>query len=606
MSTSMSTSAIIPDLVTRHGAERTDLPAILQDLQRLEGRVSPERQREVAAALDLEPLDVRSFVTFYSFLTEEPQGKVVIRLCDDVVDGMKGMARVQHAFQQALGIGMGETTEDGAITLSTTPCIGLSDQAPAALVGTVPITELTTDRAWDVVRELREHGDPQRLVTRVGDGMNADPRIRSMVQNNLRHPGPFIFGRERRGEAIRKALSMTPYEVIRTIKTARLRGRGGAGFPTGMKWEFTRVARGARKFIVCNADEGEPGTFKDRVILTEFPDRVIAGMTVAAYALGAREGLIYLRAEYAYLREYLESILQQRRDDGLLGRNILGRPGFDFDVRIVMGAGSYLCGEETALLNSCEGRPGDARDRPPFPAEAGYLGLPTSVNNVETLCCVTKILERGPATFAEQGLPQSTGTKVLSVCGDCTRPGVYELPFGVPLADVLEMSGAAGSAAVLVGGPSGTLVGPDAFQRRIAFEDLATGGAVICFGPDRDLVEVIAGYADFFAEESCGYCTPCREGTQLIRRYLARFRAGRADGEDMDGLLRVARTLKCASRCGLGQTACNPVLTGHASFPELFSGRMVKEDGRRAGFDLDDAVAAARDLRTRRNGGPHG
>jgi [NiFe] hydrogenase diaphorase moiety large subunit len=601
----MPTDTTIADLVTRHGAERTALPGILQELQGLEGRVSPGRQREVAEALGLRPVDVRAFVTFYSFLTEDPQWTTVIRLSDDVVDEMKGMPRVRQAFEEALGIGVGETTDDGTVTLTDTPCIGLSDQAPAALVGTVPVTELTPDRARDVVQGLREHGDPQRLVTRLGDGRNADPRIRAMVNNNLRRPGPFVFGRENRGAALGKALSLRPREVVRTIEAADLRGRGGAGFPTAMKWELTRVAGSGRKFVVCNADEGEPGTFKDRVILTEFPDRVIEGMTLGAYAVGAREGLLYLRGEYAYLRRYLESVLQRRRDDGLLGRDILGRRGFDFDIRIVLGAGSYLCGEETALLNSCEGRPGDARHRPPFPTEAGFLGLPTTVNNVETFCCATKILELGATAFTAEGIPGSTGTKALSVCGDCTRPGVYEVPFGIPLAEVLEMSGATGSAAVLVGGPAGTLVGPDAFRRRIACEDLPTGGAVVCFGAERDLVEVIARYADFFAEESCGYCTPCREGTQLVRRYLARIRNGRADREDLDGLLRVAWTMKAASRCGLGQTAANPVLTGHRHFPDLFRERLATEDRRRAAFALDEAVSSARQLRRRHDGGPH-
>jgi [NiFe] hydrogenase diaphorase moiety large subunit len=271
-------------------------------------------------------------------------------------------------------------------------------------------------------------------------------------------------------------------------------------------------------------------------------------------------------------------------------------------VEIRMGAGSYLCGEETALLNSCEGLPGDARDRPPFPAESGYLGLPTSVNNVETLCCVTRILEMGPATFAEQGLPESTGTKVLSISGDCTRPGIYEIPFGMALSKVLELCGGEGAAAVLVGGPSGALVGPDGFRRRIAFEDLATGGAVVVFGPQRDLLEAVRGYADFFAEESCGYCTPCRVGTQLLQRYLARFQAGRADREDLAGMLRVARTMKRSSRCGLGQTACNPVLKTLENFPGFFDAHLAEPDGGRGAFDLEEAVAGARALR----GGDHG
>jgi [NiFe] hydrogenase diaphorase moiety large subunit len=590
-------AALVSRTLARHGTEPPALMAVMRDIQAAEGCVSRERQLEVAEGMGLRPAQVRAFVGFYSFLTEAPQGRIVIRLCDDVVDRMKGYDRVSRSFQDALGIPMGGTTPDGLITLERTPCIGLSDQAPAALINDIPFTELSSDRAWEIVRGLREHGDPERLVTRLGDGQNRHPRIHAMVKNNIQQPGPLIFGPVNRGEAIRKALSMTPFEVIRTVKTSRLRGRGGAGFPTGMKWEFTRVARGARKYIVCNADEGEPGTFKDRVILTEFPDRVIAGMTVAGYALGAREGLLYLRGEYAYLREYLESVLEQRRADNLLGRDILGRRGFDFDVEIRMGAGSYLCGEETALLNSCEGLPGDARDRPPFPAETGYLGYPTSVNNVETLCCVTKILEMGPATFAEQGVPQSTGTKVLSISGDCTRPGLYEISFGLTLAEVLDRCGGDDAAAVLVGGPSGSLVGPDGYGRRIAFEDLATGGALVVFGPRRDLLEALHGYAEFFAEESCGYCTPCRVGTQLLCRYLDRMHAGKADRADLAGMVRAAETMKRSSRCGLGQTACNPVLRTLENFPGFFDAYLTDSNGNRSAFDLASAVAGSAALR---------
>ena len=253
---------------------------------------------------------------------------------------------------------------------------------------------------------------------------------------------------------------MRPAEVIRSVKTSRLRGRGGAGFPCGLKWEFTRGAEGERKFVLCNADEGEPGTFKDRVLLTERPDRVFAGMTIAGYAIGAEQGILYLRVEYAYLRPFLEDVLLKRRTDGLLGHSVCGKGGFNFDIRIQMGAGAYICGEETSLISSCEGMRGDPKTRPPFPAQKGYLGCPTVVNNVETLCCVTKILEEGPATFSAFGTEQSSGTKLLSISGDCRRPGVYELPFGVTLRQVLKLAGADDAIAVQISGPSGQSVMP--------------------------------------------------------------------------------------------------------------------------------------------------
>jgi [NiFe] hydrogenase diaphorase moiety large subunit len=396
---------------------------------------------------------------------------------------------------------------------------------------------------------------------------------------------------------------MSPRQVIRTVQWARLRGRGGAGFPTATKWETTRTAAGGRKYVICNADEGEPGTFKDRVLLTEFPDRVVAGMTIAGYAVGAREGILYLRAEYAYLLRFLEEVLERRRADGLLGRDVAGKGGFHFDVRIQLGAGAYVCGEETALLNSVEGRRGDARARPPFPAAAGLFGCPTSVNNVETLCCVTRILELDAASFAAYGTAESTGTKLLCLSGDCLRPGTYELPWGVSLREVLERAGADGAGAVQVGGPSGVMVGPDQFHRRIGFEDLPTGGAMVVFGPHRDLLSVVEGYLEFFADESCGYCTPCRVGTELLLRYVDRVRAGRAEAGDLEQVRRVARTMKAASRCGLGQTACNPVLTSLENLPGAWAEVVRRPRGpERTSFELGEAVSPARAVRTRGNG----
>jgi [NiFe] hydrogenase diaphorase moiety large subunit len=421
-----------------------------------------------------------------------------------------------------------------------------------------------------------------------------------MVKNNIVEAGPLVFSPENRGEALRKAVAVSPREVIRAVKAARLRGRGGAGFPTGMKWEFARSAPGPRKYLFCNADEGEPGTFKDRVILTERADRVFAGMTIAGYAIGAAEGIVYLRGEYAYLRPFLEERLRLRRTDGLLGRNVSGRPGFHFDIRIQMGAGAYVCGEESALINSCEGMRGDPRNRPPFPAQRGFLGCPTVVNNVETLACVSRILEDGPASFAEFGTTQSAGTKLFSVSGDCWRPGIYELPWGIALADLLARVGGSDAQAVQVGGPSGRMVGPSEFGRKLCFDDLATGGAIVVFGPRRNLLEIVRQYQAFFAEESCGYCVPCRVGNEILKRYLDRLLDGRAEPADIDGMVRAAQTMKMTSRCGLGQTACNPVLTSLESARHLYDAAVSEHPERfRRSFDLEAATATAKRLRDR-------
>ncbi len=584
-------------IVERHGRSRTALMNIVRNIQKDHQHVPPDAITYVAKELGIPRWEVVSFVSFYDFLTLEPTGRIVIRVCNDVVDRMKGFARVMESFRQALDILPGETTADGQITLTTTPCIGLCDQAPAALVNDVPITDLNTDRVWQVVRELKAHGDPHRLVKTLGDGNNAHPLVHAMVRNNLHETGP-LFSPINRGEALRKAVSVHPAEVIRALKTARLRGRGGAGFPTGIKLEFARTNPGSWKFVVCNADEGEPGTFKDRVLLTERPDRVFAGLTIAGYAVGAKEGIVYLRGEYEYLYPFLEDVLARRRADGLLGKDVAGKKGFDFDIRIQLGAGAYICGEESALLNSLEGRAGDPRNRPPFPAQRGFLGAPTVVNNVETLACITKILEEGPATFAEYGTQQSTGTKLLSVSGDCCRPGIYEVPFGTRLDALMAKAGAEDTQAVQVGGPSGRLVGPAGFSRTICFDDLATGGSIVAFGPDRDLLAVVRAYQAFFRHESCGYCTPCRVGNVILEHYLDRIISGHGEPSDLVAMERAATAMKKFSRCGLGQTACNPVLTSLEAFRPMYEA-LVAEDpnGYRRSFDLAAAVAEHKALR---------
>lgn len=576
---------------------------VAREIQARFGCVSPEAMDLLQRELAVPRVAVQGLVSFYSFLSEKPKGKVVIRLCDDVVDRLSGYERVARAFAEELGIRMGETTPDGAFTLERTACIGMSDQAPAGLVNDVVLTELSTDKAREIVTELRAHMTPQRLVKKLGDRNNAHELVRSMVYNNIRKAGPLVITQTVRGEAIRRAASMSPNEVLRAVKTARLRGRGGAGFPTGMKWEIARAAPGERKFAVCNADEGEPGTFKDRVLLTELPDRVFAGLTIAGYAIGATEGILYLRAEYAYLRAFLEEVLAKRRADGLLGRKIVARHSFDFDIRIQMGAGAYVCGEETALLSSCEGLRGDPRNRPPFPAQQGYLGCPTVVNNVETLACVTRILEGGPAAFSEYGTRQSSGTKLISISGDIGRPGIYEVPFGTTVNEILAMANGRDSIAIQVGGPSGRMIGPAEFDRKICYDDLATGGAMVVFGPGRNPIEIARMYMEFFEDESCGYCTPCRVGNVLLRQGLERILAGRGEPSDLEQFQEISRTMKAASRCGLGQTSSNPVITSLENFRPLYDALVQEHPLKfRRSFDLEAAVAGAQELRS---GGGH-
>jgi len=580
------------------GHDRTRLLDILRAVDRRLGCVHDAAVDAVASELRMPRVDVAGVVSFYSFLSTKPRGRVVIRLCDDVPDRMQGADLVGAGLEEELGIRFGETTADGWFTLEHASCIGMSDQAPAALFNEVVVPNLGPGTARRLVREIRSHAgelDLRRILVReYGDGRNAHDLVRAAVKNNLRRAGEVIFAERAADTGLVKALSLSPAEVIRQVKTARLRGRGGAGFPTGLKWEFTRAATSEQRYLLCNADEGEPGTFKDRVILTERPDLLFEGMSIAGYAIGATQGLLYLRGEYIYLHDYLESVLARRRASGLLGRSILGKAGFDFDVRIQLGAGAYVCGEETALIASCEGLRGDPKNRPPFPAQRGYLGQPTAVNNVETLCCVARILEQGAGLFASIGSAKSTGTKLLSVSGDCTRRGVYEVPFGTPLAEVLAMSGAEDPIAVQVGGPSGEMIGAGDFGRAICFDDLPTGGALVVFGAGRDPLEIAAQYLAFFIHESCGYCTPCRVGNVLLKERLDRVRAGRGVAADLDYLSGLAATIRTASRCGLGQSSPNPVLSTLRHFRPRYEELLATPaDGRQTSFDLAAHLAAA-------------
>jgi [NiFe] hydrogenase diaphorase moiety large subunit len=567
----------IQEICRSCGNDPTRLLDIARAVQGRYGCVSSPALDLIAGAVRIPRVEVESLVSFYAFLSVQPKGNVVIRLCNDVIDEMFGAEQVARAFTEELGIRVGETTPDGKITLEYTPCIGMCDQAPAALINDVVVTYLSSDRAREIVRVLRETGDPRRLVRRLGDGNNAHPLVHSMVHNNIRRRGPVVLAPMTPGAALRKALAMSPVEVINDVKTSRLRGRGGAGFPTGMKWEFTRAAEGEKKCVLCNADEGEPGTFKDRVILTENPDLVFEGMAIAGYAIGAEIGILYLRAEYAYLRAFLESVLQTRRSQNLLGRNILGKPGVHFDIRIQMGAGAYVCGEETALISSCEGQRGDPKDRPPFPAQKGYLGMPTTVNNVETFCCAARTLDNGPGWFAEIGSRGSTGTKLLSVSGDCSGPGVYEVPFGLKLSELLTMVGAEDALAVQMGGASGRLASRADFERTICFDDLATGGSVMVFGPQRHVPWIVLKFLDFFVEETCGYCTPCRVGAVLMKQKLEDIIHGRGQAGDLEYLEELGAVMRATSRCGLGQTVPTPVVSSIQAFRPTYEALLRKK-----------------------------
>jgi [NiFe] hydrogenase diaphorase moiety large subunit len=389
---------------------------------------------------------------------------------------------------------------------------------------------------------------------------------------------PLTFDSIEPESGLRAALGKTRADIIAEISASNLRGRGGAGFPTGTKWNLAAAAKtkpGGRKFVVCNADEGEPGTFKDRVILSEHADLVFEGMTIAARAIGATTGILYLRGEYVYLRPHLEGVLQRRRDQKLLGTAIGGAAGFDFDIHVHMGAGAYVCGEETALIESLEGYRGEPRNRPPFPVDTGFEGQPTVVNNVETLAWVACILSRSAKWFKATGTEKSAGYKLFSVSGDCAAPGVYEFPLGITIAELLHAVGGDGAKAVQVGGASGHCVPASAFSRRIAFEDIATGGSIIVLGPGRDMIGVAKNFMEFFVEESCGQCTPCRAGNAKLLEGIEKLERGECSMAYLQELLGLCETMQLASKCGLGQSSPNAFVSIVTHFKDEIMGRSL-------------------------------
>lgn len=394
--------------------------------------------------------------------------------------------------------------------------------------------------------------------------------------------GPVLFSEYNRGDGIRELASKSREDILFALKSSGLKGRGGAGFPTSTKWMLTAAAIAPRKFLVCNADEGEPGTFKDRVLLLEYPELVFDGMVIGGYTMGAATGIVYLRGEYEYMLEYLEEYLMEMRDDNLLGNNILGIKGFNFDISIRLGSGAYVCGEETALIESLQGNRGEPRNRPPYPVNTGYMGYPTSVNNVETLASVPHITVKGGEWFKHFGTDKSTGSKLFSVSGDCGKPGVYELPWGTSIKQLLKIVEAKDTKAVQTGGASGICLPKSQFDRVLAYEDAATGGSIIIFNESRDMLKVLKNFLEFFVEESCGQCTPCRIGNVKLLEGVEMIEKGEFTFSYINTLKELGRTMQAASKCGLGQSSPNSFISILENFKdEIFhTNGKVRKNGK--------------------------
>lgn len=574
------------------------LVQILRETQEQIGSLPRSVLSRAANKLNLPLAHVEGVASFYRFFYTQPVGRFHILFSDSITDHMLGSQALMSDLCTRLGVIPGQVRADGLVSIDRASCTGLCDQGPALLVNhRHTITRLDQEKIAQLA-DLIQDEVPIPFW----------PATWFVVDDNIRRSDVLLGMPLLPGLSVAAAQERGPQGMLATIKEANLRGRGGAGFVTGLKWELCRNAPGATRYVVCNADEGEPGTFKDRVLLSRHADLIFEGMTVAALTIGAPQGLLYLRGEYRYLLEQLESTLEHRRAQKLLGKSILGQEGFDFDIAIHVGAGAYVCGEESALIESLEGKRGTPRIRPPFPVEQGYLGQPTIVNNVETFCAAAHIAVHGGQWWAAIGTPKSTGTKIHSISGDCSRPGIYEYPFGTRIGRILEDCGATDTQAIQVGGPSGTCLSAFEFGRRIAFEDVPTAGAFMIFDRTRDMFEVARNFAHFFAHESCGFCTPCRVGTELVARRMDKLAniggGGRGSRHDIDVLFELDKLMHTATHCGLGAAACNPLRDTIVKFRPAYE-KHLRSLHFEPAFDVDAELSIARQMTGRSDPAAH-
>ncbi len=583
---------IIYELSNKYDHKPTRLLQILRAIQTKFHYVPKEAIEQLASLLHIPRGQIIAVVEFYSFLHLTPRGKYDLLISDSITDHMLGKNELADDLAKQLNVAVGHVRKDGLVSLDNTSCTGMCDQGPAGLVNGYALTRL--DRAKvDVIANLINLQIP----------LSEWPAEFFQVNDNIYKSGLLLNQQISLGAALKSAFDRGLPETLVEIEKSGLRGRGGAGFKTATKWRFCSEEAQQERYVVCNADEGEPGTFKDRVLLNSYANQVFEGMTVCAAIIGASEGFLYLRGEYLFLYDKLQMILDDRRQAGLLGNNILGRD-FNFDIEIHLGAGAYICGEESALIESLEGKPGIPRNRPPYPVTQGYLRKPTVVNNVETFLAAVAIAVNGGPWFAKVGTEKSKGTKILSISGDCACPGIYEYPFGTDIQKILEDCGANDVLGVQVGGPSGIFISDKELGRKLAFEDLATGGSFIVFNKSRYILDIVKNFTHFFAHESCGFCTPCRVGTSLLRNQLDKITGGHGSAGDVVALEEICQLVKKHSHCGLGQTAANPVLSTLERYPELYQSQL-KLISYEPGFDLDAALETARYMANRDDKAAH-
>ncbi|MBF0279834.1 MAG: NAD(P)H-dependent oxidoreductase subunit E [SAR324 cluster bacterium] len=539
---------------------RSLLPEILHEAQSIyDGWLSTPVLKRISRALKLPLSDIYGVTEFFTMYYTQPVGKKIIRICEDSACTMRGSQEIQKSLCKNLKINPGETTEDGEYTIEPIRCLGLCDHAPAALVNNTRHFELSLDKTDALLANTPDHPQTRNKI----GGM-----VKIALSNiNTIDPGSFEDYQEQGGlAALKKTLQqLTPEDVIESVKASKLVGRGGAAFPTGMKWQFTAGNPPGPRYVICNADESEVGAFKDRVLLDGDPFRIIEGLLIACYAVGAEQGFIYIRGEHRPSYERFVHAAAVMKEAGWLGTGI-GGTDFNCHIAVRRGAGAYICGEETALMEALEGKRGFPRLRPPFPTTHGLWGKPTVINNVETLAKIPSIIIHGGAWYAALGTAESAGTKLFSVSGSIQRPGVYEVPFGVPLRHLIyDLAGGIAPGrelqAILTGGAAGTFLKPEHLDTPISYEAFKPiqgtigAGTMIVFDDQVDLRHILADISGFFAHESCGKCYPCQIGSQRQAEILERIKQGRGLAEDSETLLELAQVMADTSICGLGQSA---------------------------------------------------
>jgi NADH-quinone oxidoreductase subunit F len=575
MELSPQLAAKFEKLQNAYPVKRSALVPMLIYAQDEYGCVSDEMIAEIAKRLDLNTLQVEETLVYYSMLRRKPMGKYHVQVCTNVACMLRGGYELLEQAKKRLEIGHKETTQDGVFSLEEVECIGACTGAPAMQVN-YDFYENETPLKFDqLIEDLDAGKNPAPVSVTTGALHERNPLETPLISKRfgiknsrkidvyLQHDGY---------KALEKALKeMTPEQIIDEVKKSNLRGRGGAGFSAGMKWGFVPKDSPKPKYIICNADESEPGTCKDRPLMEMDPHQMIEGILIAGRAVDAHRGFIYIRGEYRYVMEIVEEAIEEAYQRGYLGKNILGT-GFDFDLLIHTGAGAYECGEESALMESLEGKRGYPRIRPPFPAVVGIYGCPTVINNVETLSSVPAVIREGGEAYANRGTPRNGGTRLLCVSGHVNKPGIYEIPLGMNMKKfIYEVAGGIPNGkklkAVIPGGSSCPLLAAEEVDLPMDYDSLAKAGSMLGSGgmvvidEDTCMVDMARRIMHFYAHESCGWCIPCREGTIWLQKMLDRFHAGLGRPEDIDLAAELSKNMLGRTFCPLGDAAALPTIS---------------------------------------------